>query len=140
MNIKHLITIFLIAAVVAAASGCLYEKSKDNKPVEITISAAASLQDAMMDAGAQFQKNHPEVKINSNFAASGMLQKQIEQGAPVDIFASASEKEMDALDEKGLISKATRTNFTRNKLVIVASSNLTIEELKPLDKICKSCD
>ncbi len=55
MKIKHLITIFLIAAV--AASGCLSEKPEGNKPVDITFSAAVSLQDALMDAGAQFQKN-----------------------------------------------------------------------------------
>jgi molybdate transport system substrate-binding protein len=135
MKINHLIMIFLIAAVVAVASGCLSEKPEDNKPVEITVSAAASLQDAMKDVGAQFQKNHTEVKINLNFAASGVLQKQIELGAPVDLFASASQNEMNLLEEKGLIIKSTRTNFTRNKLVIIAPSSLTIEELKTLDKI-----
>ncbi len=135
MKIKHLITIFLIAALIAAASGCLSAKPKDNKPVEITFSAASSLQDAMKDAGAQFAKNHPEVKINFNFAASGVLEKQIEQGAPVDLFASASQKEIDLLEQKGLIIKSTRINFTRNKLVIIAPSRLTIEELKNLDKI-----
>lgn len=135
MKINHLITIFLIATVVAAASGCLSEKPKDNKPVEITVSAAASLQDAMKDIGAEFQKNHPEVKVNFNFGASGVLEKQIEQGASVDLFASASQKEIDLLEEKGLIVRSTRTNFTRNKLVIIAPFRLTIEELKNLDKI-----
>jgi len=135
MKINHLITIFLIATVVAAASGCLSAKQKDNKPVEITFSAAISLQDALTEAGAQFQKNHPEVKVNFNFGASGVLEKQIEQGAPVDIFASASQKEIDLLEEKGLIIKSTRTNFTRNKLVIIAPSRLTIKELENLDKI-----
>jgi molybdate transport system substrate-binding protein len=140
-----LITIFFIAAFVAAASGCLSEKTSDIKtteikptdikPVEITFSAASSLQDAMKEAGAQFAKNHPEVKINFNFAASGVLEKQIEQGAPVDIFASASQKEIDSLVGKGLVIKSTRINFTRNKLVIIAPSRLTIEELKNLDKI-----
>jgi ABC-type molybdate transport system substrate-binding protein len=37
--------------------GCLSEKPEDNKPAEITLSAAVSLQDALTDAGAQFQKN-----------------------------------------------------------------------------------
>jgi len=145
MNIKQLITILFIAAFVAAASGCLSEKTSniktteikptDIKPVEIMFSAASSLQDAMKDIGGEFQKNHPEVKINFNFAASGVLEKQIEQGAPVDIFASASQKEINLLEEKGLIVRSTRTNFTRNKLVIIAPFRLTIEELKNLDKI-----
>ncbi len=134
MGKKYFLIIFLIAITVVAGF-FLSERSKETKPVEITVSAAISLQDAFKDIGANFQKTHPEVKIYFNFAASGVLQKQIEQGAPVDIFASASQVEIDSLDEKGLIIKSTRTNFTTNKLVIVAPSNLTIEELKNLDKI-----
>ncbi len=116
MKINHLKSIFLIATVIAATSGCLSEKPMDNnKPVEITFSAAVSLQDALKEIGAQFQKNHPEIKVNFNFGAS--------------------QKEIDLLEEKGLIVRSTRTNFTRNKLVIIAPSRLTIEELKNLDKI-----
>ncbi len=134
MEKKYFLIFFLI--VIATATGFfLSEKPKETKPVEITVSAAISLQNAFKDIGANFQKTHPEVKIYFNFAASGILQKQIEQGAPVDVFASASQVEMDSLDEKGLIINSTRTNFTTNKLVMVAHSNLTIEELKNLDKI-----
>lgn len=135
MNTNSLLTIFLTAAMISAASGCLSEKPKDNKPVEITVSAASSLSDAFKDLGTEFQKNHPEVKINFNFVGSGILQKQIEQGAPVDIFASASQLEIDSLDGMGLIDKSTRKNFTRNKLVIIAPTSLTIEELINVDKI-----
>ncbi len=135
MKTKSLLTIFLIAAMIASVSGCLSEKSKDTKPVEITVSAASSLSDAFKDIETEFQKNHPDSKINFNFGASGMLEKQIEQGAPVDIFAGASQLEMNSLDGKGLIIKDTRTNFTRNKLVIIAPSKLTIEGLKNLNKI-----
>lgn len=75
MKINQLIKIFLIAALAAAASGCLSEKPEDNKPVEITVSAAASLQDALKEIGTQFQAKHPEVKVNFNFGASGFLEK-----------------------------------------------------------------
>ncbi len=135
MKTKSLLIIFLIAAMIAAVSGCLSGKSINNQPVEITVSAASSLSDAFKDVGTEFQKNHPDVKVNFNFGASGTLEKQIEQGAPVDTFAGASQLEMDSLDGKGLIIRDTRTNFTRNKLVIIAPSNLTIEELKGLNKI-----
>jgi molybdate transport system substrate-binding protein len=135
MKTKSLLTISLIVVMIAAASVWLSEKPMDNKPMEITVSAASSLSDAFKDIGAGFQKKHPEVKINFNFGASGVLQKQIEQGASVDIFASASQVEMDSLEGKGLIIKDTRTNFTRNNLIIIAPSRLTIEEIKNLDKI-----
>ncbi len=134
MEKKYLLIIFLIAITIVAGF-FLSERTKETNPVEITVSAAISLQDAFKDIGANFQKTHPEVKIYFNFAASGVLQKQIEQGAPVDVFASASQVEMDSLDEQGLIISSTRTNFTTNKLVMVAHSNLTIEELKNLNKI-----
>lgn len=135
MKTKSLLTIFLIAALIAAISGCLSDKPKDNRPVEITVSAAISLSDAFKDLGTEFQTKNPGVKINFNFGASGTLEKQIEQGALVDIFAGASQLEMDSLDKKRLLIKDTRTNFTRNKLVIIAPYGLTIEELKTLDKI-----
>ncbi len=125
--------LLLIILSFALISGCLQDKS--NKTQEITVSAAISLQDALKDIGEEFQKKHPEVKIYFNFGASGTLEKQIEQGAPVDIFASASPKEMDTLEEKGLVLKSTRTNFAKNRLVIVSPSKLTIEEL--MDKNVK---
>ncbi len=125
--------LLLIILSFALISGCLQDKS--NKTQEITVSAAISLSDALKDIGEGFQKKHPEVKIYFNFGASGTLEKQIKQGASVDIFASASQNEMDFLEEKGLILKATRTNFTRNKLVMISPFRLTPEGLKSLDKI-----
>lgn len=125
--------LLLIILSFTLTSGCLQDKS--NKTQEITVSAAISLSDALKDIGEGFQKKHPEVKIYFNFGASGALEKQIEQGASVDIFASASQNEMDLLEEKGLIFKASRTNFTGNKLVMISPSRLTFEGLKSLDRI-----
>jgi len=71
MKTKSLLSIFLIAVMIAAVSGCLSEKPKDTKPVEITVSAAISLSDAFKDIGTEFQTKYPEVKINFNFGASG---------------------------------------------------------------------
>ena len=120
--------LLIIILLFTLTLGCLQNKS--NKTQEITVSAAISLSDALRDIGEKFQKKHPEVKIYFNFGASGALEKQIEQGASVDIFASASQKEMDMLEEKGLVLKSTRTNFAKNRLVIVGPSKLTTEELK----------
>jgi molybdate transport system substrate-binding protein len=125
--------LLLIILSFTLTSGCLQDKS--NKTQEITVSAAISLSDALKDIGEGFQKKHPEVKIYFNFGASGTLEKQIEQGASVDIFASASQNEMALLEEKGLIFKASRTNFTGNKLVMISPSRLTFEGLKSLDRI-----
>ena len=44
---------------------------------ELTVSAAASLTNALTEAGKAFEKAHPEHKIVFNFAASGQLFQQI---------------------------------------------------------------
>ena len=86
---------------------------------ELTVSAAISLKNAFEEIGKTFEETHPRIKIRFNFGASGDLARQIEGGAPVDVFASAAQKEMDEIDQKGLITSGTRTNFAGNSMVLV---------------------
>lgn len=99
------------------------------EPVELNISAAASLKDALLEMQPEYEKDN-NVKLILNFAASGTLQKQIEEGAPSDIFISAGKKQMDALEEKDLIVKESRKNLLGNSIVLIVA-----EEAK--DKIKK---
>lgn len=85
---------------------------------DLTVSAAASLNEAFTELAPLFEKSRPGVKPAYNFAASGPLLKQIEQGAPVDVFASADQKTMDEAAGKKLIDPATRTTFAKNALVL----------------------
>lgn len=116
------------------------ESSKGEKPVELTISAAASLKDAMGEIKAAYEKENSEVTITYNFGSSGSLQKQIEQGAAVDVFLSAATKQMDALKDKGLIIEDTRKDFLENKIVLivpVGSSGVTDFKDLLTDKVKK---
>lgn len=97
------------------------------QPVELTISAAVSLKDALTEIQNKYQTKNPNVKLVYNLGASGSLQKQIEQGAPADIFISAAPKQMDELEAKNLINKATRKNLVENKLVVVVPKESKIE-------------
>jgi molybdate transport system substrate-binding protein len=92
----------------------------------LTVSAAASLQDALEAITPDFQTAYPTIEISYNFGASGALQQQIEQGAPADIFFSAAAKQMDALAEKGLIVKDSRQNILTNSLVLIAPAQSKI--------------
>ncbi|RJX39043.1 molybdate ABC transporter substrate-binding protein [Paenibacillus pinisoli] len=105
----------IIMAVVLAACG----KESANPKVELTISAAASLTDALNELKEGYEKEHPGVTLLFNYGASGSLQQQIEQGAPADLFLSAATKNMDALVERGLIDEKDRTNLLSNELVLV---------------------
>lgn len=110
------------------------------KKVELTISAAASLQDALNEIKTTFEKEHSNVKVNFNFGASGALQQQISQGAPVDLFFSAAEDKFDKLIQDGLIDKSEGTDLVGNELVLVIPNDSnkeikTFEDLTKTDKI-----
>jgi molybdate transport system substrate-binding protein len=95
---------------------------------DITVSAAASLSDALPEIGTNFQAQ-TGVRVEFNFGASSTLARQIEEGAPADIFFSADEAQMDRLAKKGLIDPVTCKNLLGNSLVVIipADSNLQIK-------------
>ncbi|WP_347488446.1 molybdate ABC transporter substrate-binding protein [Desulfoscipio sp. XC116] len=119
--------IFLGLLLIAfALTGCNNNKEQSQSEVEtvkLTISAAASIQDAATELKDIYQKQHSEVEITYTFAASGPLQRQIEEGAPVDLFISAGKKQMDALEDKGLIIDSSRVNLLSNELVLIAGQD-----------------
>jgi len=86
---------------------------------KITVFAAASLTNAILEIAAEYEKENP-IKIQTSFAASSTLAKQIEQGAPADIFMSADTKWMSYLQERSLIESGSRTNLLGNHLVLIA--------------------
>lgn len=87
--------------------------------VELTVSAASSIQDVVTELSREFEAVHPRVRVRTNFAASGTLQQQIQHGAAVDVFLAAADRPMDALAARGLIRAATRTVVAANELVLV---------------------
>ena len=112
------------------------------KQVELTVSAAASLTDALKEIQPTFEAANPDIKLSLNFGASGALQQQIEQGAPVDLFLSSAKKNMAALVDKQLIDEAHQANLLTNELVVVVPqdskaniagiADLTREELNKI--------
>jgi molybdate transport system substrate-binding protein len=98
-------------------------KSFATQPLQLTVSAAISLKDALEEIKPIYQKIHQETQIIYNFSSSGSLQQQIEQGAPVDIFISAANKQMDALESKKLLLAGTRQKLLTNQLVLVTPKN-----------------
>lgn len=103
------------------------------KPVILTVSAAASLQDVMKEIQSIHRQEQPNATITYNFGSSGSLQQQIEQGAPVDVFISAAQKQMDALQQKNLLLTDTRKDLLRNQVVLVTSKNASnISDFKDL--------
>lgn len=108
--------------------------SADSMVTTITVSAAASLQDALEAIAPEFHAAHPDVIVEYNFGSSGALQQQIERGAPADVFFSAAVKQMDQLAEADLTITESRRNVLTNSLVLIASANssLRITEMAQL--------
>lgn len=110
----------LSAALLLALSACGNDGGNaGGEPVALTISAAASLTDALTEIRKTYEGEHEGVKLSFNFGASGALQQQIEQGAPADLFLSAAAKNMNALVGKKLIEDDAHTNLLTNALVVV---------------------
>lgn len=91
----------------------------------LTISAAASLKDAMDEIKPLYSKEKPNITLSYNFGSSGALQQQIEQGAGVDVFISAATKQIDALQKKGLLVDGTRKDLLKNQVVLIIPQNST---------------
>lgn len=86
---------------------------------EITVSAAASLTNALRDIGPLFEAAHPGTQVHFNFGASGALLAQIAKGAPADVFASADQETMDQAQARGWVKPSTRRDMVSNRLAVV---------------------
>ncbi|MGG1220331.1 molybdate ABC transporter substrate-binding protein [Priestia endophytica] len=111
------------------ASGDSKSKQED---IMLTVSAAASLQDALADIEKKYEKEHPHVDLKFNFGGSGTLQRQISQGAPVDLFFSAAEDKFDELVKEGEINKEDGTDLIQNSLVLIAPKNSSLTSFEDL--------
>ena len=68
------------------------------EPVEITVFAAASMQESLNAVIEQYKAVAPEVTVVTTYDSSGTLLKQIKEGASCDLFISAAPKQINALD------------------------------------------
>ena len=118
------LSVVMVAALVCASHGSAQTK--------LTISAAASLKDALAEEETTYKQSHPNADFENNFGSSGTLATQIDQGAPVDIFVSASAKPMDELSAKGLIDAATRRNLLKNSLVLIVPLDSQLKDFQGL--------
>ncbi|UOQ44716.1 molybdate ABC transporter substrate-binding protein [Halobacillus salinarum] len=129
---KRCIFLLLIIVMIAGCSN----PAKSNENTELTISAAASLTDAVKDLKDQYEKKHPNVSIQLNLASSGKLAQQIQQGAPADVYLSANQRWMDTLEDDDKIDPDSRFNFTKNTIVLIGLKNnstnvKSFQDLKP---------
>jgi molybdate transport system substrate-binding protein len=115
--VRHLVLVLSLCAG-AAAGGPAVAGEK------LTVFAAASLSDAMTEAGQYFQQLH-DITVLFSFASSSTLARQIEAGAPAGLVALANEDWADYLAQNDLILPETRTSAIGNRLVLIAPADHT---------------
>jgi molybdate transport system substrate-binding protein len=115
------IALIAVLSMVFTLAGCQSAAKEEEKsePVALTISAAASLKDAMAEIQTLYLEEAPETTLTLNFGSSGSLAQQISQGAEVDVFMSASAKDMTTLKDAQLMNDDTVKNILGNEVVLV---------------------
>ena len=100
---------------------------------EVMVFAAASLTDALEEAGRAFEAKTAGTRLTFNFGASSDLARQIRAGARADVFFSADATRMDELEKAGLVRHGDRTDVLSNALAVVVPSDSTLHLAGPSD-------
>ena len=117
----------VLASIAVALAGC--GGDDESGGAQLTVSAAASLEQAFSAYGKQFQG----ASARFSFAGSDELAAQIEKGVKPDVFAAANTKLPDALYAKGLVEQPTV--FAGNRLVLAVPADATrVDSLEDLER------
>ena len=84
---------------------------------EVTVFAAASLQDAFQELATSFEAAHAGVHITFDFQGSQDLVTALDGGSPADVLATANNSTMTDAANKGLVGE--QTEFATNVLTLI---------------------
>lgn len=125
MNAKKALASALALTLSLSLCAC---GQKSAEKTELTIFAAASMQETLTELGNQYMEDNENISLVFNFDSSGTLKTQIHEGANVDIFISAGQKQMNQLDitadpsvnTDGLdcVLEGSRFNILENKVAL----------------------
>lgn len=123
---RRLLPIRVMAAVVVPSLLLLLLgacSDSTDRPTTLTVFAAASLTEAFTELAEAFERQHPEVDVQLNFAGSQQLAQQLVQDAPADVFASANQRQIAVAVAAGRVEPGAPQPFAGNHMVIVAPAN-----------------
>jgi molybdate transport system substrate-binding protein len=92
----------------------------------VTVFAASSVSTALEELRVAYEQGTGR-RVTLSLAASSTLARQIEAGASAGVFISADEEWMDYLAARRLLVAGSRVPLLRNRLVLIAPADSTIE-------------
>ena len=108
-------------------------KGEDAAAPNVTVYAAASLQNALTEIGRKYEEANPKTRVLFSFDSSGALARKIEADAPADVYISASEKWMQYLVKQQKIPSAETKVLLRNRLICVVPADSELKLKGPAD-------
>lgn len=115
----------VVLALALSATACS-SSSSDDATTQVSVFAAASLRDVLIDVGDAF-RSETGMTVVPNFAASNALAQQIRASNRADVFLSASDQWIEYLEEADRLDAGTRTRFLSNQLVVIVRDDSTLE-------------
>ena len=126
-KMKKLLTLVMALAMALALCACGGDGAAEG--VELTVFAAASMEETLTEIGDMYMAENEGVTVVFNFDSSGTLKTQIQEGAVCDVFISAGQTQMDQLDitadasvnTEGLdfVLEGSRFDLLENKVALV---------------------
>lgn len=111
--------VLVVSMLFTVMGAAVAETTPEEAPVELLVSAAASLTDVMPEIAEAYALAAPNVTLTFTYGSSGALRTQIEEGAPADVYISANMKHMNALLDEDLILPDSNFSLLENKVVLI---------------------
>ena len=137
-NLSRLRAVCQVLVVLVVLTACARPASivvpASSSPVassgaDLTIAAAADLQNAFTDIGRMFEQQTGK-KVTFVFGSTGQIAQQIENGAPYDLFAAANVSYVNDLAKKGWVIEDSVALYARGRIVIAVNKKLGIKAVK----------
>jgi molybdate transport system substrate-binding protein len=97
----------------------------------ITVAVSANMSFAINPLIKEFEKQNPNIKINTIFGSSGKLTAQIKHGAPYDIFLSANMKYPEFLHKNGFCKTPPKI-YAKGCLVLSSTQKRDFDGIKTI--------
>lgn len=134
--LRSVVTAFVLPALLCSAMllwvGCGSLEPEIPRQPQLTIFAAASLQDVAVDLAEAWVRRHP-ADVTFSFAGSNTLAQQIMASPKADVFISADDRWMDEVEAKGALIAGSRRHVLRNRLVLITRTDSELEINGPAD-------